>query len=247
MDNDLVEELKSIHGNKYEYLGKEGTGKETYLIVNCPEHGKFKQLLRTHRRGAGCVTCGRLKFWQNRKEKYGDEMFENFVTKSRAIHKDKYEYDKDSYLNRPNNDKVKIFCKVHGEFLQQPNIHVAGHGCPKCAKKHNLGRYNKKFFKKHPDKKNIPAILYLVEIDNFYKIGVTKNDAKTRLGFYRKKMKILCENKMTLYEAFLMEQSILKEFKKWQYIPKEVKGRGGKECFSKKVPISELLNKFKGE
>lgn len=30
-----------------------------------------------------------------------------------------------------------IICPEHGEFLQTPNNHLRGKGCPKCAKQNN--------------------------------------------------------------------------------------------------------------
>ena len=54
----------------------------------------------------------------------------DFITKSRKVHGDKYDYSKVEYIN--NSTKVCIICPEHGEFWQRPNHHLRGHGCPKC-------------------------------------------------------------------------------------------------------------------
>jgi len=54
-----------------------------------------------------------------------------FIAKSNLIHNYKYDYAKSSYFN--NYTKLIIICKEHGEFLQNPNSHLRGVGCLKCA------------------------------------------------------------------------------------------------------------------
>lgn len=56
---------------------------------------------------------------------------EQFINKSNTIHGKKYEYGNCIYLRSI--DKVSITCKLHGDFLQKPNGHLSGHGCPKCG------------------------------------------------------------------------------------------------------------------
>jgi hypothetical protein len=54
-----------------------------------------------------------------------------FSNKSNKIHNYKYDYSKVNYLKT--HDKVIIVCKEHGEFLQSPQSHLQGRGCPKCG------------------------------------------------------------------------------------------------------------------
>ena len=56
---------------------------------------------------------------------------EEFIEKARAIHGDKYDYSKVVY--KTSQEKVIIVCPKHGEFLQRPNCHLNGAGCPKCC------------------------------------------------------------------------------------------------------------------
>lgn len=46
------------------------------------------------------------------------------------VHRDTYEYP-EKVIN--NSSKIKIICKLHGEFFQTPNKHKQGRGCPKCG------------------------------------------------------------------------------------------------------------------
>lgn len=59
-----------------------------------------------------------------------------FISQSRIIHKDKYNYDLVDTLD----DKCQIRCKLHGIFELPYNIHLTGTGCAKCI-------YQKKFIR----------------------------------------------------------------------------------------------------
>jgi hypothetical protein len=57
---------------------------------------------------------------------------EQFVAEARAIHGDKYNYDKVKYVNT--HTKVCVICPTHGEFQTIPCDHLHNHGCPHCAR-----------------------------------------------------------------------------------------------------------------
>ena len=54
---------------------------------------------------------------------------EEFINLAYKIHS-RYGYDKVVYVN--SHSKVKITCPDHGDFLQTPNVHLSGSGCPSC-------------------------------------------------------------------------------------------------------------------
>ncbi len=60
---------------------------------------------------------------------------EEFITKAKGVHGDKYDYSKVQYINAKT--KIIIGCKTHEEFNQIPSDHLRGHGCSKCAFKIN--------------------------------------------------------------------------------------------------------------
>lgn len=55
---------------------------------------------------------------------------EEFIINAKNIHNNKYDYSKVVYIDA--HQKINIICKLHGEFLQTPNDHQQGAGCPKC-------------------------------------------------------------------------------------------------------------------
>ena len=56
---------------------------------------------------------------------------EEFIKRSKEIHKNKYNYNKTIYVD--NKTKVEIECPEHGIFSQLPGNHLKGHGCPDCS------------------------------------------------------------------------------------------------------------------
>jgi len=62
----------------------------------------------------------------------GKLSIESFIKMAKIVHKDKYDYSLSRYVN--NKTKIKIICKEHGEFMQQPSVHLKGQGCFKCGK-----------------------------------------------------------------------------------------------------------------
>ena len=59
---------------------------------------------------------------------------EQFIEKAKQVHDDKYDYSCVQYKN--NKTKINIFCNnCKKYFLQIPNSHLSGHGCPFCCNK----------------------------------------------------------------------------------------------------------------
>jgi hypothetical protein len=61
---------------------------------------------------------------------------ERFITKSRQLYGNKYDYSNVEYTNA--HTKVAIICPQHGEFLITPNSHLNGCSCPVCGKNKKL-------------------------------------------------------------------------------------------------------------
>ena len=57
---------------------------------------------------------------------------EEFIARAKALHGDRYDYSMVEYVN--NQTPVSIICPIHGVFVQRPNDHLRGRGCPKCAR-----------------------------------------------------------------------------------------------------------------
>ena len=117
----FIEEAQKVHGDKYDYSKVKYVNNATKVAIICPEHGEFLQRPKLHIKGAGCPWCsGRLRLTT-----------EEFIKRAREVHGDKYDYSKVNYVN--NRTEVTIICPEHGEFLQRPDEHLKGKGCPICA------------------------------------------------------------------------------------------------------------------
>lgn len=82
---------------------------------------------------------------------------EEFIADARSVHPDApYDYSQVRYAGAK--VKVQIICAHHGPFLQAPNYHLTGCGCPRCgatrretAKRYSLETFLKKARETHPD------------------------------------------------------------------------------------------------
>ena len=89
-----------------------------------------------------------------------------FIEKARKAHGDKYDYSKVNYVNA--RTKVCIICPIHGEFWQEPNVHIRTCGCTECGKnikQKRLTLTNQQFIEKakqiHGDKYDYSKVNYV--------------------------------------------------------------------------------------
>lgn len=66
---------------------------------------------------------------------------EEFIERAKTLHNDKYTYGKSIYVGY--RVKLTITCRKHGDFLQSPDKHLSGRGCPDC-KKEKIGNLKRK-------------------------------------------------------------------------------------------------------
>ena len=59
---------------------------------------------------------------------------EEFIKKAKEIHGNEYDYSKVDLEHRDKNGRVCIICKEHGEFWQEPRVHLQGSGCKLCSR-----------------------------------------------------------------------------------------------------------------
>ena len=133
----FIEKANKIHNNRYNYSEVQyGKNNKEKVCIICPEHGKFWQTPHDHLSGYGCPKCGREKANKNESSNTNE-----FIEKAKQIHGNKYDYSKVNYIN--GRTKVIIICKKHNEFLQTPETHLYGSGCPKCQLKSQTKLYEK--------------------------------------------------------------------------------------------------------
>lgn len=116
---EIVKKFNNIHGKKYDYSLVDYDGMFKKIKIICSEHGVFEQTPKNHVEGKECGKC-------HGRNQTTDEIIERF----KIIHKNMYDYSKTIYKNMKEN--ITIICKKHGEFLQTPDTHIRGCGCPKC-------------------------------------------------------------------------------------------------------------------
>ena len=78
----------------------------------------------------------REKVRQNSLKMHGETKegrFQNFLSKSKEVHGDKYDYSKVEFVS--GGQKVIIICPIHGKFEQIPKSHMNGIGCRLCGYK----------------------------------------------------------------------------------------------------------------
>ena len=66
---------------------------------------------------------------------------DNFIEKSKKLHGEKYLYDKVNYIN--NRVVITITCRKHGDFEQEPRVHLKGSGCNLCNLENRRTLYQK--------------------------------------------------------------------------------------------------------
>jgi very-short-patch-repair endonuclease len=165
----FIEKAKGIHNNKYDYSKVNYINADTQIIIICIEHGEFTQIPDFHiNRKCGCPKCSNnVKL----------DILE-FIEKAEKIHFNKYDYSKVEYSN--NRNHVIIICKKHGEFTQQPFVHLLKHGCPNCINKTEY-----KFFEKIKE--------FYPKIKRQYKVEWCKNKQCLPYDFAIEELKIIIE------------------------------------------------------
>jgi len=113
----FIEKAKQINGDRYVYSKVNYVNADTPVLIICKEHGEFTQIPDFHiNRKCGCPKCSNNIKLDT----------QNFVEKAIKIHGNKYLYSKVNYINNYTN--LIVICNKHGEFTQQPYVHLLEHG-----------------------------------------------------------------------------------------------------------------------
>lgn len=134
------------HEDRYDYSKVVYVNDNTKVIIICKKHGEFLQKPCKHWKGQGCKKC------QFENLRYTKEIF---IEKAIILHDNKYDYSKVEYVNLRN--KIKITCKIHGVFLQNPTSHLRGTGCRNCA---YTSKFIEKALKVHNNKYDYSKVNY---------------------------------------------------------------------------------------
>jgi len=157
---EFIKRAKEVHSNKYDYSKTKYKLAREKIDIICPIHGSFKQQPNHHLKGHGCEKCGHVKT-----SSHHTKTVQYFIKKAKRIHNNKYDYSLVEYIN--NKTKVKIICLKHGIFVQTPDNHYKGKGCPVCKESkgekaiaHYLDNKNIQYIREHrfDNCKNIQAL-----------------------------------------------------------------------------------------
>lgn len=117
----FIEKIKSIQGDKWDYSEVNYTSFETKVKLICKEHGEFfKNPRDLISKKTGCPVCsGNIPYTT-----------EKFIEEARKVHGDLYSYDRTICSGLANH--LTITCPVHGDFKQRGGGHLLGYGCSTC-------------------------------------------------------------------------------------------------------------------
>lgn len=139
---DYINEVKKIHGDKYDYSKIIYINNHTNVCVICFKHGEFNIRPDHLKNGSGCKEC--FKEEQSKRHLLTNEQF---IQKAKEIHNNKYDYSVTNY--RGHRYGVDLICPIHGKFTQNAGDHLRGCGCKECGKVimwDNRGRINTEDF-----------------------------------------------------------------------------------------------------
>lgn len=232
----FIKKAKQIHGDKYDYSLVEYKNNQTKVKIICPEHGLFEQSPSNHYKGE-CLKCSYDKRGKNQRYSY-----DTFKQKMFEIHGNNIDLTEFIYTtNKQHGICICNNCNYRWSARPDTLLQNRSH-CPNCSVN---AIYTKDYYIKH----NLPnhsCYLYLVLFTNqdesFVKIGISK-DVNYR---FREKLnynvQIINSYLTDFFTAYDLEQSLLKKYVKYRYIPLE-KFKGHTECLDKSI-YNLLINEF---
>jgi len=156
---EFIKLAKQKHNNKYCYSNTTYKNKKTKISIICNKHGEFQQTPEKHLTGQGCPYCNRSELSGSNKTTQ-----DQFIKLCIKIHGNKYDYTNTKFINWKT--KVKIVCKKHGIFIQDPSAHAHNKcGCPSCG--FNTSISGNLWIKSFNNKDIIPENVMLIDNKRF--------------------------------------------------------------------------------
>ena len=210
----------------------ESDGKDSFELIdiktrNDAREYEQKYLLRVY------YSLGRDKFldmFLNRNLSPGILLTKDMIDKANEKHNNKYIYSKVDYIN--NKKQIIIICKKHGEFLQQPYVHLLSHGCPSCINKTEFNFFErikqiypliKRQYKVEwcKNKLHLPydfaieEYKIIIELDGEQHFKQISNWTSPEIQFEKDKYKMKCANENGFSVIRLPQFDILKDNFDW--------------------------------
>ena len=149
---------KEVERAGYELLSTEYKSGKHPLLMKCPKHGEFKAPYDSIKGGHGCRDCGYESVGDKKRTPFGN--IKDLISKTPyiLISEDRTAHDQ----------KIDLFCKIHGNFSLGLDRIKMGQGCISCGHIHA----GKKSRKTHED--------FVKEISHFgYEILTTYTTSHT--------------------------------------------------------------------
>ena len=181
----FIAKATAKHGDRYDYSKSVYTASTDKLIIICKTHGEFTQNPANHLTGNGCPYCaGKI------------QTTERTIKKLIDARGDRYDYSKVVYTK--SNKKVKIICRIHGEFEQNIWQHIQGANCQTCSiiwnterQKHNFDDLVKEFNITHDFAYDYSKSIY-VNIDEPIEIICKKHGSFRQAPYHHRKIGAGC-------------------------------------------------------
>lgn len=206
---EFVIKSKEIHNDKYDYSNSVIDGVRNKVKINCPEHGEFNQEAHKHLSGHGCKRCTVIN-----NPHFTKMNNEDFVSKSKEVHGDIYNYDNSIYNG--SKEMVDISCKKHGAFKQYAGVHMSGHGCPTCSQSKG--------------EKEISRVLNSLNI-NFIEQKTFSECLSEKTG------------RMLKFDFYVPSKNLLIEYDGEQHF-KPIDFFGGEKEFAKRKSLDKIKNRY---
>lgn len=126
MQTQFLDRAYQVHGDRYDYTSVVYQGARELVAIRCFDHGVFYQSPNNHMKGVNCPVCAQLQRPVSKQL-----TFEEFCNRAAYIHGTTYTYPAQPFEGLTGH-KIIITCSTHGNFIQSPRKHIAGHGCPLC-------------------------------------------------------------------------------------------------------------------
>ncbi len=123
--DDFIERATKIHKNTYDYSKVNYTKAITPVKIKCRIHGVFEQSPNAHLSGKGCRECGKKRMSDKNRTSVNE-----FLSKAKQKHGNKYNYDCIQYIN--NRTHIKIYCNTCCDHFYQSPLNHLRYGCSKC-------------------------------------------------------------------------------------------------------------------
>lgn len=210
---DFIRKARKIWGDRYDYSKTNYVKRSEKVTITCKKHGDFFITPGNHLYGRGCRQCAIEKDVEfHTKDKT------HFVKRANKTHRYKYDYSASEYKGCLT--PIKIKCPIHGYFMQLPETHMRGSGCPKCK-----------------ESKGEAKIRHYLE-----DIGL-KCGQEFEVQYKVKSNDLFCSNEMFLVDFFLPKENIFIEYNGQQHY-RPIKLWGGITVFNKQQKRDEDLRVY---